>query len=110
MIWGRRLCRLLVGVVYRNVELGRDVMEWQPIETAPKDGAPHIRGLWVTSSKTGESWWEAICGFIDDDGDFVDHDGNAPWYPEDYNYWLPLPEPPSAPIKALQAAAKVGGE
>ena len=69
-------------------------MEWQPIETAPKDGTPHVRGLWVTSNRTGARWWESIAGYVDDDGEFVDHDGNAPWHGDDYTHWMPLPEPP----------------
>lgn len=69
-------------------------MTWQPIETAPKDGTLHVRGLTVRNRRTGVCWWEAIAGRVDDDGDFVDHDGNCPWRTEDYEYWMPLPEPP----------------
>ncbi len=70
-------------------------MTWQPIETAPKDGRPHVRGLWVTNNRTGAKWWETISGRIDDGGDFVDHDGNSPWRHEDYSHWMPLPPPPT---------------
>jgi hypothetical protein len=69
-------------------------MNWQPIETAPKDDVLHVRGLIVRNLASGAEWWEAICGRMED-GDFVDHDGNAPWRAEDYTHWLPLPEPPA---------------
>ena len=69
--------------------------EWQPIETAPKDAA-HVRGLWVHSRRGGH-YWESIAGHIcPDTGDFLDHDGNAPWRAEDYTHWQPLPPPPGA--------------
>ena len=69
-------------------------MNWQPIETAPNDETQHVRGLWVCKNRTGKRLhWEAIAGRMED-GDFCDHDGNAPWWPEDYSHWMPLPEPP----------------
>ena len=71
--------------------------EWQPIETAPKDGRLHVRGLIVSSNKRGMRWWEPIAGRIDDDGEFVDHDGNSQWRAEDYTHWMPLPAPPVQP-------------
>ena len=76
------------------------MMEWQPIETAPKDGTGHVRGLWVHSAKTGKAiYWEAIAGYVNDDGDFVDHDSNAPWRADDYTHWMPLPAPPDSERK-----------
>lgn len=68
--------------------------EWQLIETAPRD-VLHVRGLWVHSSRTGEKlYWEAIAGYVDEDGDFVDHDSNSPWMVDDYTHWMPLPPAP----------------
>lgn len=73
-------------------------MTWRSIkdDPPPMDGALHVRGLWVTSNRTGAKWWEAISGHVDDDGDFVDYDENAPWRVDDYTHWMPLPEPPNA--------------
>ena len=68
--------------------------EWQPIETAPKDGAVHVRGLFVRNSRLGTTRWEVIAGYLDEFGEFVDHNGDSPWRSEDYEYWTPLPEPP----------------
>lgn len=66
-------------------------MDWQAIETAPKDGA-HILGWdgkemttvrWVTFRDRG--WWELISsGFYAED---------SSWEP---THWQPLPSPPSA--------------
>ena len=75
-------------------------MNWQPIETAPRDGTGHVRGLWVHSAKTGKPiYWEAIAGYVNDDCEFVDHDSNAPWRADDYTHWMPLPAPPCATWK-----------
>ena len=75
-----------------------ELQGWQPIETAPTDGTPHVRGLWVNPTKAGGyTYWESIAGAIDDgEGEFLDHDGNAPWHAEDYVRWMPLPAAPDA--------------
>ena len=75
-----------------------EVERWRDIETAPTDGTPHVRGLWVNSTKAGGyTYWESIAGAIDDgEGEFLDHDGNAPWHAEDYVRWMPLPAAPDA--------------
>jgi hypothetical protein len=71
--------------------------EWQPIETAPKDGTPHLRGLWVKRISQGEFWdmWDMDVGHIDDCGDFLNLYGEElGWEADDYTHWMPLPEPP----------------
>jgi hypothetical protein len=71
-------------------------MEWQPIETAPKDdGVLHVRGLWVYSAKSGDSLYFDACAGYMQDGDFVTAcDDQYGWRPEDYTHWIPLPALP----------------
>ena len=59
-------------------------MDWQPIETAPKDGT------WVLLSD-GQTIWYGQYGW-DEEGDavfFADGPGIR-----DCTHWMPLPEPP----------------
>lgn len=73
--------------------------EWQPIETAPKDGTRHVRGLWVTVTSgdrpTRKEWHEYV-GYVSDDGRFVDPDysDDFGWYANDFTHWTALPPPP----------------
>lgn len=66
--------------------------EWQPIETAPKDGTA-ILGFadgqqttvrWRAAKRKGDSeYWDlVVCGSYAEDGE---------WWP---TRWRPLPEPP----------------
>jgi hypothetical protein len=65
-------------------------MNWQPIETAPKDGtrflAPSIDGRTVTiglwSDQWGGYWDDLTVGHL-----------NGQWHP---THWMPLPPPPEA--------------
>lgn len=65
-------------------------MTWEPIETAPKDGA--IVDLWVTSGP--RSMRDADC-FWADPGKWIDNCGDpvevAGWRA---THWMPLPDPP----------------
>lgn len=57
--------------------------EWQPIETAPRDGTVidlwHVGGMRIT-----EQWWDAEdeswCGLGDDN---------------DFSHWMPAPDQPT---------------
>lgn len=71
-------------------------MKWMPIETMTDDDAieTHVRGLMVRNNKTGAKWWEAIAGYVNDDGYFIDHSGDSPWHVDDYSHWMPLPPAP----------------
>ena len=71
-------------------------MEWQDISTAPTD-RHHVRGIWVRHRPSGNTYWEVVAGYVDDEtGEFIDHDGNSPWRAEDYTHWMPLPPAPEA--------------
>ena len=64
-------------------------MEWQPIETAPKDGTL-ILGAWQCLNKT----WDMNAMFYSEeggDGWWVEYHGD---YQHDPTHWMPLPEPP----------------
>ena len=74
-------------------------LQWQPIETAPRDGTPHLRGLHVVGPH-GASW-DVLSGYVDCDGEFVDQFGDDPgWSDEDFTHWMPLPTPPDSPKEA----------
>ena len=78
-------------------------MNWQPIETAPKDGTwvmlygkeswteqddkvqPIVVGFWNASSRYKEDWGWAFC--------FWDSDWRSTF---DATHWMPLPEPPQS--------------
>ncbi len=79
-------------------------MEWQPIETAPKDGTLVL--LWQKNSFPGPG--SAIIGSFRTDQN--DEDGEPLWLENDYDdwstgyastpshptHWMPLPPPPEA--------------
>lgn len=75
-------------------------MNWQPIESAPKDGRGHLRGLWVTMKRTGlpdAKQWRSYVGYVhDQSGAFLDldYDQDFGWEADDFTHWMPLPEPP----------------
>ncbi|MEO0943239.1 MAG: DUF551 domain-containing protein [Pseudomonadota bacterium] len=69
-------------------------MEWQPIETAPKDGTEVILFYWwyIDGGLVTAGYWHPV--FDDVKGGF--------WYADlvnagaaDPTHWMPLPEPPS---------------
>ena len=74
--------------------------EWQPIETAPKDGSTilvcgprllHAHGFgmatvhWQMDHEDGIPWWKI------EDGKFGPYDLRGP----SPTHWMPLPDPPS---------------
>lgn len=61
--------------------------EWQPIETAPKDGTEIIVATKSTTSGVALVIWEPGVPFPC----FMDEEGDS--Y-EDATHWMPLPEPP----------------
>jgi hypothetical protein len=84
------------------------VMEWQPIETAPKDGTEIL--VWREDQGIFLARWTAPCEFLTDAecekmGDAADQED---WFAADFVWgyrvegdllptkWRPLPEPPTA--------------
>ena len=83
----------------------REMSEWQPIETAPKDGTRILvsfgtMGVWLVSWDTPE-WWGSH-----DDGSGIwctDDNKHGPYALRGYNddgpraptHWMPLPAPPT---------------
>ena len=65
-------------------------MEWQPIETAPKDGTRILIGVWdlgpdVTSARWNGAFWDMS---IQDEEFCGESDFAGP------THWMPLPDPP----------------
>jgi hypothetical protein len=60
-------------------------VEWQPIETAPKDGTTilYADGYWGVNITSWQDWGES--------GEW--YNGSNPTRLE-FTYWMPLPEPP----------------
>lgn len=75
---------------------GRLTMDWQPIETAPRDGTrflacgPHVEGVWVVRWNTmsgGPGWLDDSCAGHSDYWNYIDNE-------DAYSHWMPLPAPP----------------
>jgi hypothetical protein len=61
--------------------------EWQPIETAPKDGTPVLAFI-------GDGDGAAVLGWSAGCREWQDYNGSSPRY--DPTHWMPLPPPPPA--------------
>ena len=70
--------------------------EWQPIETAPKDGTPILGAIWVSHNDCPRRWDIYVIGY-DAEFDEMNSDFETGWDFEDYSFWQPLPNPPEAP-------------
>lgn len=66
--------------------------QWQPIETAPKDGQ-HILIAMPSGTIVSAVWYAG--------GWEVDHTGSDEQHA---THWMPLPEPPTEPDSSLTAA------
>ena len=69
--------------------------EWQPIESAPRDGTQFIATTMV-SHIDGRRWRETHLIWCDDETGEIHHDCEQGWQVDDYAYWQPLPAPPQA--------------
>lgn len=61
-------------------------MEWQPIETAPRDGSgflAYVKETWVEGMFWNGEEWSYLS-----DGDTTPHGRHQP------THWMPLPTPP----------------
>lgn len=69
--------------------------EWQPIETAPKDGTPIIVGVAGLDRSSGEAhWWQGEDGR----GGWQTWDGanhRRTVYATTPTHWMPMPAPPA---------------
>lgn len=65
---------------------------WLPIESAPNDGTPHVRGLHVYAPDGQFLYWDIEAGHIDpEDGQFYDQGGEVSgWSSNDFTHWMPL--------------------
>jgi hypothetical protein len=67
------------------------VDDWQPIETAPKDGT---RILIASKEGVASASW-SCCIHWDPAGDWSDSDEYATPAGHEITHWMPLPEPPN---------------
>jgi hypothetical protein len=64
-------------------------MEWQPIETAPKDGTAVL--LWLSGDAAFFDWM--VVGSYD--GDDAGWNDGITMFRLEPTHWMPLPRPPS---------------
>lgn len=83
-----------------QIAAAKAAREWQPIETAPRDGTPFLATTLVVNSQTGEQWWEPnVIWATDDNGDW-----DRGWGFDSYTHWQPISEPYA--IRALSDAGE----
>ncbi len=72
-------------------------MQWQPIETAPRDGTRILAtdGVEVSTTHWEDCWacHAEIAHGPGDDGGWTIYDHHEEWNP---THWMPLPPPPGA--------------
>ena len=68
---------------------------WQPIETAPKDGALILAAIHIHCSD-GTAAWQRHAIYFDAERNITYTDGGdeTGWDFDDYQYWMPLPAAP----------------
>ena len=89
-----RLALALLTAAPQPPEGALVVDDWQPIESAPTDGTIHVRGLWVRTPRG--SYFDAVVGGINDEGQFVDLDHDSTrWDASDYTHWHRLSAAPT---------------
>lgn len=70
---------------------------WRPIETAPRDGTPFLATTRVYDHSSGKfSHHDTHIVWADDETGEIANEAEQGWRLEDYEFWRPLPAPPSA--------------
>lgn len=69
-------------------------MDWQPIETAPRDGTPILAALTVHDNRTGQKWQQYDVIYADDETGEIHNDCDFGWAFDDYEVWMPIPPLP----------------
>lgn len=69
-------------------------MQWQPIETAPRNCTLIIATIPVYRASDGSfmHWETHVIAFDNEVGEMVEDFG---WPFDDYHFWMPLPPPPA---------------
>lgn len=67
--------------------------EWQPISTAPKDGAWFLAGWWDTDEHQEPLFVSTTCQWLDFDCIFQNWGANG-WIDGVPTHWQALPKPP----------------
>ncbi len=82
----------------KELERMRGEQQWQPIETAPKDGTSFLGTGWDHGETNGTRhhavvWWdEELEGFMEGQDDWVESACPCLYL----THWMPLPEPPAS--------------
>ncbi len=79
-------------------------MEWQPIESAPRDGSKILLGRFTGKPKADREGYICVdwCRQAKDKRGFIGFGGfNTTYWPP--THWMPLPAPPKAALEQEQA-------
>lgn len=74
--------------------------QWQPIETAPKDGTDIL----IADCRVGGGFMNVVSYEVNDRAPWVWHTADGISYHEDaFTHWMSLPNPPQAEEQEAQA-------
>jgi len=67
--------------------------QWQPIETAPRDGTQILATTFVRNIRSGKGWWEPnVIWWTEDESEW-----DRGWSFDDYLFWQPIIAPEQTP-------------
>ena len=69
--------------------------DWQPIDTAPRDGTSVIAAIPVYSCAGRFIGWQIDVIYCDDETGEINSECERGWEWDDYEVWQPCPAPPS---------------